>query len=100
MMWRDRWAEESLPFRFNSSHTWHANLKSYQRIRAMGERAVPFILREIQEGSVDWVWMSLLHEIVGESPVPTCDRGNYARMRERWLDWGNKWREIQVPRSN
>ena len=55
-------------------------------IVAMGDRAVPWILREL-EGELGH-WFSALTAITGENPILLDDRGNMSKMRDSWLDWG------------
>ncbi len=62
---------------------------SYQRIIAtMGERAVPFILRELEQTRDDpdhWFWA--LEMITEADPVPVDAYGDTVRMAEAWLVW-------------
>lgn len=59
---------------------------SYQRIIAMGQRAIRFILRDLQRHPDHWFWA--LRTIAGESPVPPEAQGNIRLMAQAWLDWG------------
>ena len=59
---------------------------AYRRIIGMGERAVPLILEELERQSDHW--FPALHELTGTSPVPEESKGNVAKMRRAWLDWG------------
>lgn len=61
---------------------------SYQRIIAMGERAIPLILKDLQQQPHHWFWA--LRVITGESPVPPEAQGNMRLMTQAWLDWGRK----------
>ena len=57
----------------------------------MGEKAVPFILVELQRelaiGEPD-DWFVALWAITGENPVPLESRGNLKEMAKAWLEWG------------
>ena len=66
---------------------------SYQSIIGMGKIAIEFLLAEIAEQRSDpdqWFWA--LRAITGENPVPEEEQGDYARMGERWLEWGAQQR--------
>ena len=60
---------------------------AYAEILAMGEAAIPLILRHLRD--YGWHWYRHLRELSGEDPVPAgeFDRG---RMRELWLKWGEE----------
>lgn len=64
---------------------------AYLRIIGMGERAVPWILDQLE--SEEAHWFEALHAITGANPVPDEDRGVYAKMTQAWLTWGrdNGW---------
>lgn len=64
---------------------------SYQRIIAMGPKAIPFILRQLElEGDdPDW-WFWALEMLTGHNPVPDGARGNTVAMAKAWLDWGQR----------
>ena len=59
---------------------------AYERIIGMGRPAIPLILKEL-EREVDH-WFPALREITGFSPIPEESKGNLAKMRQAWLDWG------------
>jgi hypothetical protein len=62
---------------------------AYYAIVALGERAIPFILKSLENG--DGPWFVALEAIVPEKDRPILsDRGDARRMREAWLDWGRK----------
>jgi hypothetical protein len=71
-----------------SSITRMAVCPSYQRIIGMGAKAIPLILRQL-ENEVDdpdhWFWA--LQSITGENPVSNDARGNMREMARAWLDW-------------
>jgi hypothetical protein len=59
---------------------------AYQRIIALGPRAVPLLLRELEREPDHWFWaLGILSE---EDPVPADARGDLRAMREAWLAWG------------
>jgi hypothetical protein len=61
---------------------------SYQRIIGMGGRAVPFILREIEnEGDDPDHWFWALEMITGADPVPVEAYGDTLQMAQAWLSW-------------
>lgn len=61
---------------------------SYQRVIAMGDKAVPLILRAIEDEGADpdhWFWA--LEIITGSDPVPMDAYGDTVMMARAWLDW-------------
>ena len=60
---------------------------AYAEILAMGETAIPLILRHLRD--YGWHWYRHLREMSGEDPVPEgeFDRG---RKHELWLEWGEE----------
>lgn len=80
----DQWRKDT---RFLSAVDEIAMHPAYQRIIGMGQKAVPLILRELQQRLDHWFWA--LESITGESPVPPEDAGKMQRMREKWLEWGH-----------
>jgi len=71
-----------------SSITKVAMCPSYQQIIAMGERAIPFILRELEsEGEEPDLWFWALQVLTENDPVPDEARGNMKKMADAWLDW-------------
>lgn len=69
-----------------SSITRMSQLPAYRAIVAMGQAAVPLLLRELEQRPDHWFWA--LREITGENPVAPESRGNVAEMARHWLDWG------------
>ena len=68
-----------------------ARCGAYQTIIAMGRRAIPLILRQIEsEGDDPDHWFWALHVIANDDPVPPEDRGDLKRMAAAWLDWGRR----------
>lgn len=64
---------------------------AYLRMIGMGDRAVPWILAQLEGEEAHW--FEALHAITGANPVPDEDRGVYAKMAQAWLAWGrdNGW---------
>lgn len=64
---------------------------AYLRMIGMGDRAVPWILAQLEGEEAHW--FEALHAITGANPVPNEDRGVYAKMAQAWLAWGrdNGW---------
>lgn len=61
---------------------------TYQKIIALGKRALPLILAELEIENDDWYWA--LRTIADEDPVPRGERGQRDAMRRRWLEWGRR----------
>ncbi|MGB6897276.1 MAG: hypothetical protein WBE12_01690 [Candidatus Acidiferrum sp.] len=72
--------------RASSFSSANASLPAYQFIIGMGEKAVPYILRELSKKDEDWYWA--LKAISREDPVPPEHRGERKVMRQLWLEWG------------
>jgi hypothetical protein len=71
-----------------SSITQMAMCSSYQRIIGMGEKAIPFILRQLENEADDpdhWFWA--LQALTREDPVAEDARGDMREMARVWLDW-------------
>ena len=66
---------------------------AYRQIVGMGEPAIPLILEELERQADHW--FPALHELTGTSPVPAESKGNVAKMRRAWLDWGKNEAYIQ-----
>jgi hypothetical protein len=79
------WKEEIL---FVSSMTAIEESAHYLDIIALGQAAVPLLLREL-ERDPDYLFTAL-QKITGEDPVPPEDRGNLSRMTEHWITWGRR----------
>jgi hypothetical protein len=61
---------------------------SYQRIIGMGGRAVPLILREMEnEGDDPDHWFWALEMITGADPVPVEAYGDTVQMAQAWRSW-------------
>jgi len=77
-----QWIEET---QSASSVTRKVRHPAYQRIIAMGERAIPPILRDLEREPR--MWGPALHAITGALPVPPADAGKVAHIARAWLDW-------------
>jgi hypothetical protein len=80
-----RWKEET---RLSSRAKDMAAHPAYREIIAMGERAVPLILAELEKEADHW--FMALREITGASPVPKEDRGIMKKMAAAWIVWGHE----------
>ena len=61
---------------------------AYQRIIAMGEPAVPWLLHRLATKPDHW--FVALSAITGAKPVPPESRGRVKEMVQAWLDWGSQ----------
>jgi hypothetical protein len=60
---------------------------AYQHVvRTLGKNAIPFILKEIAAGQVNWVWA--LRAITGEDPTDPKQRTDLMQVARAWLEWG------------
>jgi hypothetical protein len=57
---------------------------SYQKIIGMGERAIPFILRDLRDSGGHWLWA--LHVITDKDPAP--EGASFREAKAAWIDWG------------
>ena len=64
------------------------NHSAYQRIIAMGQPAVPWILQRLAEKPDHW--FVALNAITGARPVPPESRGRVKEMTQAWLNWGRE----------
>ncbi len=67
---------------------------AHREIVAMGERAVPLILADLEKNG--GTWFMALREIIGDGPtLPTNDRGVTKKMAAAWIAWayeqGYRW---------
>jgi hypothetical protein len=81
----DKWMRETAAL---SSITEKATHPAYQQIIGMGPRAVPFLLRQLQDRGGHWFWA--LKAITRQDPVPVEARGLMRAMAEAWLNWGRE----------
>ncbi len=61
---------------------------AYQRIIAMGEPAVPWLLQRLAEKPDHW--FVALNAITGARPVSPESRGRIKEMAQAWLNWGRQ----------
>ena len=61
---------------------------AYQKIIAMGEAAVPWILKRLETKPDHW--FVALHAITGAAPMAPESRGRFQEMRAAWLEWGRQ----------
>lgn len=61
------------------------NDKNYLKILGMGEKALPFILKDLEKTRSHWA--HALRQITGENPVKKEDEGDWGKMTTSWLDW-------------
>jgi hypothetical protein len=69
-----------------SSTTARVNHPAYQKIIALGQAAIPLLLRELQEQPNHW--FAALRALTGADPVEPSDRGKVGPMADAWLRWG------------
>jgi hypothetical protein len=81
----DQWKTDTA---YLSSSTAIVAHPAYQAIIALGNAAVPMILRDLEHEPVHW--FEALHAITGENPVSRSDWGNIPAMRAAWLSWGRE----------
>jgi len=60
---------------------------AYRDIIAMGERAIPLLLEEVQKDPPD-LWFWALSEITGEDPIDPSHHGDIKAMASDWIEWG------------
>lgn len=80
-----RWRHETAEL---SSTTEAVMRPEYQTIMGMGEKAIPYILRQLEseaDNPDNWFWA--LRHITRQNPVRPEDRGNRRAMTQAWLDW-------------
>jgi hypothetical protein len=74
-----------------SSITETVLMPSYQKIIGMGETAVPLLLAQLKsEGNEPDQWFWALRAISEANPVKAEDQGNFPKMAEAWLRWGER----------
>lgn len=71
-----------------SSLTRMVNDPAYQRIIAMGKRAIPPILRDLEKEPK--LWGPALEAITGARPVPERNQGQIRRVAAAWLRWAKE----------
>lgn len=75
-----------------SSSTEIFSHEAYKRITAMGEFAIPFILRAFERRQEHWDYALWL--ITGENPVPPECAGQMDEIAKAWVEWGKQHRYI------
>lgn len=81
----DQWREET---KYLSIAKRMAEHPAHQKIVAMGERAVPLILAEMERRPGHW--FIALRTLTGANPIPEESRGKLQEMTEAWLKWGRE----------
>jgi hypothetical protein len=72
-----------------SSITDISTLPAYQKIIGLGEDAVPLILNQLkQEGDEPDQWFWALRALTDADPVAPADQGNFVKMAQAWIAWG------------
>ena len=79
----EQWRRETGPYSSVSRKVQHP---AYQKIIAMGEPAIPLILREMRERPAHW--FTALRSIA-KSP-PENERADMSRATAVWLKWGQE----------
>ena len=64
------------------------NHPAYLAIIALGQPAVPLLIRELRDRPS--LWYDALKKLTGQSPVTEIDLGDLRRIREAWLRWGRE----------
>jgi hypothetical protein len=83
----NRWREETF---FSSSVTNNLAHPDFLAIMAMGEKALPLILKELQDHGGQWT--TALRYIVDRDDYPDKpeDVGKPRELKEAWLAWGRR----------
>ncbi len=87
------WKEET---RFSSKMKTMAEHPAYREIVAMGEKAVPLILADLEKnGGFGFL---ALAEITGADPVPEDSAGKIGKIAAAWIAWGRaqgyRWESV------
>lgn len=90
---QERFRELTDQWKFDTGHLSVASKiamhPAYQRIIAMGEQAIPYILSDLQQESHHWFWA--LSVITDDAPtIPDDDKGNIRAMSNAWIEWGRR----------
>jgi hypothetical protein len=80
-----KWKEECIQISFLEEML---ELDSYQEILKMRERAIPFLLKDLQK-TKDY-WFQALKSITGEDVVKQEHYNDFDKMTEDWIKWGVK----------
>jgi hypothetical protein len=62
---------------------------AYQELIALGEAALPFLFRDLEQ-TLDGHLSGALVAITGAQPVPPEEGGKIRKVAERWLDWARQ----------
>lgn len=81
----DQWRYQTIYSSFVEEKTKHS---AFKQIVAIGQDAIPLILREIYVRS-DFLYLAL-QMITGENPVPQRDRGKVHAAVDAWIEWGRR----------
>jgi hypothetical protein len=76
---------------YTSSATKIAMCLSYQQIIGMGQRALPFILKDLRDNADNpdhWFWA--LEMITRADPIPVDIYGRHIEMAQAWLSWADE----------
>jgi len=82
-VYASQWSQETGG---HSSMTIRKRHPAFKSIVGLGWDAVPHLLRALSD--MPDFWFPALREITGADPVPDSDRGDYAAMRDAWMQWG------------
>ena len=86
----DKWRQERSGF--SSSLSAMIACPAYLRIIAMGIRALPLIMEQLErESDAPDHWGAALQAITGEDPVPEESRGDTVGIAKAWLEWNEKY---------
>jgi hypothetical protein len=77
------WREDT---KFSSRPGRDAQHPAYQEIIAMGEKAVPLLLADLEKDPDHW--FIALYRITGANPVPDEHAGKLKEMAAAWIAWG------------
>lgn len=80
-----QWKEDTW---FLSSSAQVSRHPAYRKIIEMGDSAIPLILEDLQRAPDQW--FVALSEITRSNPVTEDDSGAVDKMRDAWLQWGQK----------
>jgi hypothetical protein len=80
-----RWKAERLPY---SSSTRLTDHPAYHEIIALGRRAIPWLLAELEREPDHW--FRALKQLAGADPVRPENRGDIEAMARDWLAWGRQ----------
>jgi hypothetical protein len=81
----EQWRSETAMY---SSITKKITHPTYQQIIGFGEKAVPWILRELRDRPT--YWFTALKEITKDAPVGAGQLGDFKAARDAWLAWGRQ----------